>query len=89
MPSSSHSGIPHFDKLVHFTNYTILGFFAAKSYPQPSYFTRLFPALLIFGFIIEVLQGLSGYRTFSLLDMLANGAGLIFAGILVRGSIYR
>jgi len=82
MPSSGHPNIPHFDKLIHFSNYFALAFLSIKSYSRLPFFSMLFPLLFLLGAIIEVLQGLTGYRTFSILDMMANGFGLLLAGMI-------
>lgn len=84
MPVSNTQGIPHLDKLIHFSNYLILGILAFKTYPNKSYFPFLWIVLLGFSLMIEILQGLSGYRSFSLLDLLANGLGLAFGGWLIK-----
>lgn len=46
---------------------------------------RVALGVLLFGIMIEGLQGMTAYRMFSVADMLANGAGvalgwLVFAG---------
>jgi len=82
IPTSGHSGIPHLDKVIHFSNYFALSFLAIKSYSKLPFYSMLFPLLFLFGAIIEVLQSFTGYRTFSLLDMAANGTGLLLAGFI-------
>jgi VanZ family protein len=72
------------DKLFHFGNYAVLGFLASISFPKHHYWWKLCLPLVVFGFLIECLQGLSGYRNFSWLDLLANTSGLITAGLVTK-----
>ena len=87
IPTSSNQGIPHLDKIIHFTNYFVLGLLVSKSYPNKPFFPALWITLFCFSFAIEVLQGLTGYRSFSLLDLLANGAGLLLSGYVLGNQI--
>lgn len=43
-----------------------------------------FSVLLAYSFVIELAQGLSGYRMFSLADGFANALGILLAIIVVR-----
>lgn len=75
LPDSGFS----YDKVNHFVAYcTLMVWFGLL------YQTRLRVAvvLLVMGGAIEILQGLSGYREMSALDLLANAAG-IAAGALI------
>ncbi len=63
------------DKVNHlfaFAVLTVLGRRAYPGYPAP-----MMLGLLAYGALIEVLQHLTGYRTAELLDLLADGAGLV------------
>ncbi|MES1983076.1 MAG: VanZ family protein [Pseudomonadota bacterium] len=40
--------------------------------------------LMAMGAILEVLQGMTGYRSFEYADMLANSTGVIIAGLLAQ-----
>ncbi|MGH1487050.1 MAG: VanZ family protein [Cellvibrionaceae bacterium] len=65
------------DLLAHCLGYIILmcsGFFA---FPARSYTTKLFILFFLFSFLVECIQYFLPYRSFSLLDLLANGVGLI------------
>jgi VanZ family protein len=80
LPTTPKVQVQNFDKIVHTSMYIVLGFIARFAYPNAHYFKHLLPVLIAFGIGIEVLQGLSGYRTFSWLDMIANTAGALAAG---------
>jgi len=82
--SSAGQSIPHIDKVVHFTSYMTLGVLALKSYPHKPAFPYMWLLLLSFSLLIEILQGLTSYRSFSLLDLLANGIGLSVAVVLTK-----
>lgn len=61
------------DKVNHLLAWGALGLTLGLGWPGRNW---LFPALLAYSFIIEVVQGLTGYRMFSLADGLANAVGL-------------
>ncbi len=65
------------DKLVHATTYFTLALLSRFAFSAR---VRLRPQLLFllgWGVLIEVLQAFHPLRTFSILDMIANGAGLL------------
>ena len=71
--------IPRFmpwDKLSHFISYLALMLWFCGMYPRPRY-GWVAAGLLLLGIGLELLQRLSGYRSFELQDMLANGLGLV------------
>jgi len=66
------------DKIVHSLSYFFLMFwFLQMIKVQAEIFTALM--LITIGVMIEILQGLSGYRTFDFYDMLANLIGVLMA----------
>ena len=76
--------LPHqSDKLAHALAFLGLALLAGLAYPSRPYGSHLALPLWIYGLGIEVLQGLTGYRTFSLLDWAADGAGLALAPLLL------
>lgn len=79
------------DKLLHFTGFTVLGLLADFSLPGTAYWRRLLPLLLLYGALIEVVQGFLPYRSADLLDFLADAAGLVAYGALrpLFGRIWR
>lgn len=70
------------DKLLHFTGFAVLGLLADFSLPGTAYWRRLLPLLLLYGALIEVVQGFLPYRSADLLDFLADAAGLVAYGAL-------
>ena len=83
----------HSDKMYHAVAYFLLGFTWLLSFPKSSQKKRLKYAIvilcIIYGIVIEVLQGtLTAYRTASLLDVLANTAGVI-AAMMLFNKVYR
>lgn len=70
------------DKIGHTLAYfALMGWF---SQVEPRHF-RLALAFLAMGASLEIIQGLTGYRDASLLDMLANSLG-VGLGWIVRGA---
>ena len=63
------------DKLVHAAMYGTLMALHARTRPR-ALWGRVALALAAYGAVIEVLQGLTPYRSASLLDALANAAGI-------------
>ena len=70
------------DKLMHFTGYIILMNSCLYAYGTRPGKANMFFGLLLYSFMIEVIQYFLPYREFSLLDLLANGLGLITGQVL-------
>lgn len=87
LPGGAAPSFPHMDKLAHFLAYAILAvlFYKAQTLKTPikkRLFT-VFVSACSYGVLMESLQlSLTRHRSFSLLDMLANLAGIIFALVL-------
>lgn len=76
-------GHPEFspnDKVNHLLGWGALGILACLGWSAR---WRLILALWCASFVLEVAQGLTGYRMFSLADAVANGAGLLIGLVLV------
>lgn len=81
--------VTNFDKVAHFLLYFIYAIFIALSFKNLKqkkvkfyFFTFLY--LIIFGFLIEFLQGnLTTYRSQDMKDEIANSVGAIFGLFLV------
>lgn len=72
------------DKVEHGLAYALLSFWFCEVY-----ITRLSRAVVIAGLVglgvgLEYVQGWTGYRTFDVMDMLADGAGVLAGWWLVR-----
>jgi len=79
-PSPPSIDLPYGDKLGHLTIYTIQMIWAAWLWPRQRWLPAL--SLCVMGAILEVLQGMSGYRTFEYADMAANAAGVLLGWTL-------
>jgi len=71
------------DKLEHACAYAALSFWFCQFYRQKWSRARVMLALLALGVAIEYVQGWTGYRTFDVLDMLADGVGVLGGWLLV------
>ena len=81
MPTSSMPKLVYNDKILHFTAYFVVAsWFVGIILPR--YFLVSGLLLLAFSYGIEILQGMTRYRQFEWLDLLANGSG-IFAALLL------
>jgi len=72
------------DKLHHFLSYAVLAWWCTLAF-QISDIKKLFLLavyLITFGGIIEILQGLSGYRYAEWLDFVANSLGVMFGSVI-------
>jgi len=80
------SSIRFGDKIVHSLSYFFLMFwFLQIIKAQAEIFTV--SMLIVIGAVIEILQGVSGYRTFDVYDMLANSLGVWLAWQLKSTSL--
>ena len=69
------------DKFVHFSAYFILAAWFSGIIKRKNYLVFGI-CLLAFSYLIEILQGLSKYRSFEWQDLLANGLGIAAALLL-------
>ena len=76
MPKPPTIDVDQGDKLGHFAAYGLLMFLFCQIYAQGK--TRAIYALgfVAMGVALEFLQGMTGYRTFDVFDMLANAVGV-------------
>ena len=65
------------DKLSHVLTYALLGGWFGLLARRPSALGKVFVGLLAYGALIELMQGMTGYRTAEWGDLLANGIGLL------------
>jgi len=71
------------DKLAHITSFLILGLLAQQAYPQLITGWPLYIWLQAYGLGIELIQYFIPERSFSLLDLAADAAGLLIAYALM------
>ena len=72
------------DKLYHVIVYMTLMLWFCNIYPQRSSQLQLSLGFFVMGVSLELLQGMTEYRTFSYTDMLANGIGILLALYLAK-----
>lgn len=75
-PMPEQASIAYADKVFHVGAYIAFYLLAWRAFPGPALQWRLHVPLLIFGVVIEVLQGLTAYRSMEALDLLADATGL-------------
>jgi len=78
--------VSHTDKLVHFLMYfALVGWFIQLYHHSGSRVLILLGAILL-GLLIEFLQGMTSYRSFDFVDVIANSSGAIGAFLLAGTS---
>jgi VanZ family protein len=82
MPPALDINVSHSDKLVHLAGYAVLMFWWAQLVTRQRW--RLAVAVILFGIIVELLQGLTPDRQPDPLDALANGAGVLIGWLVAR-----
>ena len=75
--------VPTSDKTLHFITYGILSAFFTTLVQASRSLWLVAVGLVLFGILLEILQGLTGYRYFEVMDMLANSLGVL-TGLLLR-----
>lgn len=73
------------DKLLHFLTYGVLSAVFSTLVCRRRSLLLVVPGLIMFGILLEFLQGMTGYRSMDIYDMLANSCGVII-GLLIRFS---
>ena len=72
------------DKLSHFCVYACLMFWFGLIYLPGTRYRNIGICLILMGFILELIQGRTGYRTMDFFDMLANALGVVTGWLLTR-----
>ena len=70
------------DKVNHALAFAVLAVLGLLSYPERK--AALLAGLLVYGGAVELLQGLTDYRTAEWLDWGADSVGLVFGSMLAR-----
>lgn len=71
------------DKLVHGITFAVLFLLSKQSLPTDVSLWLIYPGLMSYGVLMEVLQGLSGYRHMEGMDLLADLLGLMVGHLIV------
>ncbi len=77
------------DKFKHCLAYGTLSLWFCQIYMQVRQRAMVVAALIALGITLEFLQGWSGYRTFEIADMVANGIGAVLGLFLVHTPLGR
>jgi len=76
-PSPPGIDLQHSDKLGHLAGYGLLMFWFSQVYLQTKSRIAYAAGFIAMGIALELLQGLLGYRTYDLFDVLANTLGVL------------
>jgi len=88
LPTSNLPKVSVNDKFVHFLAYFILAAWFS-GIVKPKNYVYFGIVLLVFSYLIEILQGLSKYRSFEWQDLFANGLGICVALLLGAWFLHR
>lgn len=72
------------DKLVHGITFAALFLLSKQSLPAGASLWPIYPGLIGYGVLMEVLQNLTGYRHMETMDLLADLMGLIAGHLMVE-----
>jgi len=82
--SHNEQTINDYDKANHIFAFIVLTFLLDFAYPKSDFMRTKLIALLGYGMFIEVVQYFLPYRTFSLIDIAADGLGVLLYIVLKR-----
>ena len=88
-PDPPDTGIEQGDKLGHFLAYGLLMGWFSQIYQRRRARLGLMLAFIAMGVLLEFIQGMLGYRSYSYADMAANTTGVVLGLLLARGSLAR
>ncbi|WP_272981416.1 hypothetical protein [Porticoccus hydrocarbonoclasticus] len=71
------------DKLLHGITFAVLFLLSRQSLPAGASLWLIYPGLMGYGILMEVLQGLTGYRYMEGMDLLADLLGLMVGHLVV------
>ena len=71
------------DKLAHVLSFFVLALLADLSFPKRRFDWAVWAPLILYGLAIEIVQDQLPYRTFSLLDLAADAAGIFAYGLFI------
>jgi VanZ family protein len=83
-PEALSLPFPNADKLEHGFAYASLSLWFCQIYLQARQRAAVVVALIALGITLEFLQGMGGYRTFEVADMVANSIGALLGFLLAR-----
>lgn len=71
------------DLFLHFIAYGGVMWSFTQGYPETR-IVKLMAGLIVWGILLEVMQGLTSYRLFEWMDMVANSFGVVLGWVLSR-----
>jgi len=83
-PSPDVLSFPESDKVMHFSAYAFLMLWFGQIYHERPVVFLIASGLVALGILLEILQGVSGCRTFGYMDITANTLGVIFGFSIAR-----
>lgn len=84
-PSPPDMGdFPESDKIGHFIAYSFMMLWFGFIYLRGKRYMRVGLAFIVLGIVLELIQGMLDYRSFSTLDMGANACGVMIGWLLAR-----
>ena len=83
LPGNDLPRLPGIDKWFHGLAYFACMFCWGQWFTRPVSRLKIAIAFIVMGALIECLQGLTSYRSFDWLDMVANAAGVVLAWLAV------
>jgi len=84
-PSPPDRGdFPESDKIGHFVAYSAMMLWFGFIYLRGKRYIRVGLAFIVMGIVLELIQGMLDYRSFSTLDMGANACGVMIGWLLAR-----
>jgi VanZ family protein len=83
-PPVGPEGPEHLDKLNHLLAFAVLAVLAQAAYPDRPRAPLRWTLLLAYGLLIEAVQAFLPQRELSLLDLAADGAGVLAGALIYR-----
>ena len=76
--------IDNWDKITHLAAFAALTYYALRGFAPVRDMRIIFIALMTYGFLIECIQYFIPNRTFSMIDLAADGIGILFVLVIKR-----
>ncbi|MEH6617188.1 MAG: VanZ family protein [Porticoccus sp.] len=83
MPVNGTGWFPGQDKLMHTISFAVLFLLGSQAFHGSTSYWPLFLGLLVYGALIEWLQGKTGYRSMEAWDVVADVFGLAIGRLIV------
>ena len=87
-PPPELPGFHGVDKLVHLFVYAFIMLWFGLCYSSGRAYRNLGIGLVIMGILLELIQGKTGYRSMSYMDMTANGLSVLIGWLIARTRLF-